>query len=119
MDVIQRRKALADALSAHDPAAVKGFIHAGFVVRGTDGVITLDCPHLLSQLPEFFKSHPEYKQGVEIESSKIEEHTAMLVTRRTEVFRVLWWSHSVSSRWNETWRKFGGDWMLVEERPVI
>jgi hypothetical protein len=83
MDVVQRRKALADALSARDTEGVKS------------------------------------KQSVESEMLSAEDGTATLTTRRVEVLRTLWWSHHVSSRWNETWKRIGGEWLLLEETPNL
>lgn len=117
MDIIEKRKALAQALSDHNPLSVKIFLHPSFVVRGAEGEVAMDYKRLVSELPEFFRSHPEYKQTVEIESSKIDGDTAILLTHRLEDLRVLWWPHTVSSKWNETWKKVAGEWVLAEERP--
>ena len=119
MDVVQRRKALADALSAHDTEGVKSFLHPSFVVRGADGVVVMDYARFLSELPAFFNGNPRYRQSMESEMLRVEGDTATLTTRRVEVLRTLWWSHHVSSRWNETWKRIGGEWVLVEETPNL
>jgi len=62
------------------------------------------------------RSHPEYRQTVEILSSRFEGDTALPVTRRHETLCVLWWSRSVYSDWNEIWKKSGDDWLLAEEK---
>lgn len=118
MDVVQRRKELAAALSAHSTEAVKSFLHRSFEIRGADGVIVIKYAQLLNDLPAFFKGHPEYQQSVQSEVLGIRGDTAMLRTRRDEILRVLWWSHNVSSVWSETWKRIGDEWLFVEETPA-
>jgi hypothetical protein len=118
MDAIQRRKDLAQAISSHDISRVKAFLHPKFVVRGADSMAVMDYAALLNRLPDFFKIHPEYKQTVEIESSIVTGDTATLTTRRIEVLHILWWPHTISSRWTETWKKAGDEWVLAEEKPA-
>lgn len=117
MKVEDRRKALADALSAHDLGAVKACLDPSFVVRGTDGVVVIRYDELMKQLPVFFERHPEYKQSVEVESALVEGDTAKLTTRHIEVLRTWRRPHDVPSRWDELWRKIEGKWRLIEERP--
>jgi hypothetical protein len=118
MDVIARRKALAGALSAHDLAAVATFLDRSFKVRGSDGVVVLEYGELIKQLPQFFDRHPEYRQTVDVEASKIEGDVATLTTRHVEVLKTWRRPHDVPSRWEETWRKVGADWLLADERPA-
>ena len=118
MDVVQRRNALAEALSAHNTAAVKSFLHPSFAIRGTDGTIVMDQDQLVHQLPEFFSSHPEYKQTASPELRAVEGDTAILTTQRAEILRVLWTARHISSRWEETWKRIGGEWFLLQERPI-
>ena len=117
MELIERRKALADALSAHDVEAVRSYLHPLFVIRGADGVAIMDRTGLQRRLPAFFEVHPEYKQSVQIEASNVQGDDATLQTRRDELLHVLWWPHSVTSHWIETWKKLNGQWLLVEETP--
>lgn len=117
MDILERRRALAEALSSHQAERVKPFLDPSYVIRGTDGKVVLDCRGFLSQLPRFFHDHPEYKQSVEVESSREEGSTATLTTRHIDLMRTWWRAHPVPSRWDETWRKIGGEWLLLEERP--
>ena len=58
MDVVQRRKALANALTAHDAEAVKLLLHPSFKLWGRDGVIVMDRAELAGRLPAFFQEPP-------------------------------------------------------------
>ena len=117
MDLIDRRKGLSEALSRHDVGAVKGYLHSGFVVRGVDGVVVIDRAELERELPVFFDRHPEYRQSVEVEASQIDGDVAVLTTKHVEILRTLRRPHEVPSRWEETWKKVGGEWVLADERP--
>lgn len=117
VDIVERRNALAEALSAHDLERVRSFLHPSYVVRGADGVVVLDYPGFVDRLATFFSQHPEYRQSVQVEESRTEEDSAMLVTRHVEVLRTWRRQHEIPSRWNETWRKVGDQWLLLEERP--
>lgn len=119
MDLLPRRNALAEALTAHRVDQVKQFLHPSYVIRGTDGQIVLDCRGFLLQLPRFFEAHPEYKQSVEVDVAQEDECAARLTTRHVDFMRTGWRAHPVPSRWDETWRKVGGEWFLVEERPHV
>lgn len=118
MDVFDRRKGLANALSAHDLRAVAEFLDRSFKVKGSDGVVVVEYAELIKQLPQFFERHPEYRQTVEVEASKIEGDVATLTTRHVEVLKTWRRPHDVPSRWEEKWRKIGQDWLLTEERPL-
>jgi hypothetical protein len=89
------------------------------VIRGTDGQIALDCRGFLLGLPRFFHDHPEYRQSIEVERAREEECTATLTTRHVDMLRTWFRVHPVDSRWDETWHKVGGEWLLVEERPHV
>lgn len=117
MDLLERRNALAEALSSHHVDRVKPFLHPSYVIRGRDGEIVLDCRGFLLQLRRFFQDHPEYKQSIEVEHSHADESTAKLTTRHIDVMRTWWRAHPVPSEWDETWRKIGDEWFLLEERP--
>ena len=117
MDLIDQRKGLAAALSAHDLKAVDTYLDPLFVVKGVDGVVVIDHAELMRQLPAFFDRHPEYRQSVEVEASRAEGNTATLTTRHIEVLRTWRRPHEVPSRWDETWRRIGDKWLLLEERP--
>jgi hypothetical protein len=108
---------LSEALSRHDLTAVKGYLHPSFVVRGSDGVVVIDLAELVRQLPVFFDRHPEYKQSVEVEGSRINGDTAVLTTRHVEILRTLRRPHEVPSRWDETWTNVDGQWLLADEKP--
>ena len=117
MDVLDRRKALSEALTRHDVDAVMGYLHPGFVIKGADGVVVIDRAELVRQLPVFFDRHPEYRQSVEVERSRINGDVAMLTTRHVETLGTLRRRHEVPSRWEETWRNVEGQWRLWDERP--
>jgi len=117
MDLLERRNALAQALSSHRVDLVKGFLDPAYVIRGTDGVIVLDCRGFLLGLPRFFHEHPEYTQSVEVENCQADNSSATLTTRHVDLLRTWWRAHPRPSRWDETWRKIGGEWFLAEERP--
>jgi hypothetical protein len=119
MDVVERRKGLAAALTAHDTSAVKSFLHPQFCIRGTDAVSVIGYAELLRQLPTFFKLHPEYRQSVEVRASKTQGDTATLTTRHIEVLRTWRRPHEVPSNWIETWKLLGDNWVLLEERPLV
>ena len=117
MDVIDRRKALAEALSAHDVAATKLYLHPSYVVRGTDGAVVIDYAQFLKNLPVFFDRHPEYRQSVEVEASREEGDTATLTTRHVELLKTWRRRHELPSRWDEIWKRVGQEWVLAEEKP--
>jgi len=117
MDLIDRRRGLSEALSRHDVAAVKGYLHPSFVVRGTDGVVVIDRAELMRELPVFFQRHPEYRQSVEVEGSEIEGDRAVLRTKHVEILGTLRRAHEVPSRWEETWKRVDGEWVLADEKP--
>lgn len=117
MDVLETRRALAEALSAHDADRVKPFLHPTYVVRGADGAVVLDCRTFVSQLPRFFHDHPEYRQTIELEQSTIAGDVATLTTRHIDLLRSWWRARPIPSLWDEVWHQINGRWMLVEERP--
>ena len=117
MDLVERRKGLTDALNVHDASAVKSFVHPSFVVRDQRGAVAADYRQLLDQLAAMFNDHPEYRQSLEIESLHFEGEIAKLTSRRIEnvkLLRLLSWNNV--SRWEETWKKIGGEWVIVEEQ---
>ncbi len=118
MDVMQTRIALAEALSVHDVDAVRTFLHPDFVVQDEHGEVALDHSEFLQQLTLFFDRNPEYRQSVQFESVEAVAGIASLISRRVEVLRTLWRSHSIQSRWGETWQKIACNWLLLTEKPL-
>ena len=118
MELLERRKGLTEALNAHDATAVKSFVHPSFQVRDQRGYVAADYQQLLDQLATTFNDHPEYRQSLEIESCRCDGDSATLTSRRVENVKLLWllnWNNV--SRWEETWKKIGGQWVIVEEQP--
>ena len=119
MELRERRKALVDALNAHDKEAVKSFIDPSCVAKDESGKVVGDYWKLLDGLAVLFNDHPEYKQSLEVESMEVSGQAATVTTRRVESVKVLWWFPANEvSRWVETWKSIDGRWVMVEEQAA-
>ena len=119
MELRQRRKDLVDAMNAHDIEAIKAFVAPSFSAKDKNGKTVWDRHRLLDELVVMFNNHPEFNQALEIESSDVQGDTATLVTRRVEYTKRLWWFDSNNvSRWKETWKLIGEQWMIEEEMLI-
>lgn len=116
---MDRRRGLAEALSAHDLERVRSYVDPSFVVRGADGAVVIDFAELMQRLRKFFQAHPEYTQSVELEASHVDGDAAELTTRHVEVLRTWRRAHEIPSRWDEKWGRVGGVWLLLEEKPHV
>ena len=117
LELTNRRKHLAAALTAHNLAAVRACLHPDFAIRDVSGGIVLNYEGLMRQLPLFFDHHPEYRQSVEVENILVREDRATLTSRHVEELRTWRRAHEVSSQWDEIWLKAGESWLMLEEKP--